>query len=34
MVNKINLNAIYGGIYLYKLRCKNDLRLIDVEIEK
>ena len=30
MVNKINLNAIYGGIYLYKLRCKNDLRLIDV----
>ena len=30
MNNKLNLNTIIGGNYLYRLRCKYELRLIDV----
>ena len=30
MNNKLNLNAVIGGNYLYRLRCKYELRLIDV----
>jgi len=30
MNNKLNLNAVISGNYLYRLRCKYELRLIDV----